>query len=115
MNHDWAAPPSGAASRDTDHEMMEAEPTALMPVFHGRGHSPPEDFRPQSADTIVADSDMEVEASVRSRALIMVPEDCFIHVLKFLSAEQLCTLARGPTSAPPRPPPPRTSTGVPRS
>lgn len=91
MNHGWTAPQSGGASQDMDHEMTETEPSAHMPMSHGRGHSP-DAHRPQSGksdDTI----EMEVE-SMRPRALFMVPEDCFIHVLKFLSAEQLCTLAR---------------------
>mmetsp|Transcript_60435 Transcript_60435/g.142564 ORF Transcript_60435/g.142564 Transcript_60435/m.142564 type:complete len:273 (+) Transcript_60435:256-1074(+) len=46
--------------------------------------------RPHSAETV----DMDVEGKPQMiRALYGMPEDCFVHVLKFLSAEQLCLCA----------------------
>jgi hypothetical protein len=89
MNHDCATPTSVGAAQNFDHEMLEVEHCAYSPGYHWRGNSA-EQHRPQSADTV----DMEIDATTKPRALFMVPEDCFIHVLKFLSAGKLCALAQ---------------------
>mmetsp|Transcript_21182 Transcript_21182/g.43001 ORF Transcript_21182/g.43001 Transcript_21182/m.43001 type:complete len:260 (+) Transcript_21182:288-1067(+) len=64
-----------AARRPVDVEMSDAE------FAH--------ENRPQSAETV----DMELDSPQVVRALYGMPEDCFIHVLRFLSAEQLCLCA----------------------
>jgi len=51
-----------------------------------------DDARPESADTV--DMDLDDREVLKLLPLYGVPEDCFVHVLRFLSAEQLCLLAR---------------------